>query len=65
MWKNQIVGLNQKQMVNMDLNEYKEKVESMEKKITKIDENIKILSTVFDNILDQFEKIKKDIEKNK
>ena len=52
-------------MVNMDLNEYKEKVESMEKKITKIDENIKILSTVFDNILDQFEKIKKDIEKNK
>lgn len=47
----------------MDLNEYREKIDVLEKKIEKINQNMEILTAVFEGILDQFEKIKKEIKK--
>ena len=48
----------------MDLNEYKKRVEILEQKVDKINENVDTLSTVFEGILEQFEKIKKDMKNN-
>lgn len=48
-------------MVNMDSNETKDKVLKLEQKMAKIDDNVNLLTHIFEEILKEFEKIKKDV----
>ncbi len=51
----------------MDLNEEKESIkkniDEMNKKILKIEDNVNILTHIFEEILKEFEKIKKEVKK--
>ena len=47
----------------MDLNEYDKRFKKLEKKVDGLNENIQILTQVFEGVIEQFDKIKKDLKK--
>ncbi len=47
----------------MDLTEYEKRVDKLETKIDNINQNVILLTTVLEGILEQFETIQKEIKK--
>ncbi len=62
-----IDGYQRNQVENMASNDEKEEIKKgmkeLEAKVSKIEDNVKLLTTIFEQMLSEFDKIKKDMSK--